>query len=469
MARVVGQIVHRPNRISVIWSQGGASFEPYHLEGVALEALQDVARRARERLATAVASGANDAAVELATHGHQLYRLLFQLDGPTPSAQAAHAWWHDLAQKNAVTSVELATDRPGCVPWNLVYDQAPDAGALGAGPSAPAWQHFWGCRFALGVGRRVNPLRVFPYLDKPTLVVALDPFVENQLPGDLRQQFDQMISERGAEVVRTLDDLADRIRRQGLDILAILSRVERGQILLGDRAGEIRELRQTLAGIEAGNPHPLVLLLGSGDLDTTASWECFLGAATSELSNVIAPEVPGQPATNLRAGLAWLTRFLSAQADVGTALQQTRQQLGVAGLAFSGFCPPYVRVLEEGNAPDPDLPTPMLLDLPPQPYRPLAPFDREDRALFIGREDETVSFARLLDEAGTRGVFLHGAAGVGKTSFLRAGVLPYLEDEALSYLALQRRANQSSRDAAGLAMRLDRRETRARTVPRRVV
>src|SRR5262249_19798609 len=160
---------------SVIWSQGGASFEPYHLEGTALEALYDTARRARERLAAAMASHSDQAAVELAALGHQLYRLLFQLDAATPAAQCAHAWGQDLVKKNAVTSLELTTDRPGCVPWNLVCDQTP-------GGSAP--QHFWGFRFPMSVGRRVNPLRVFPYLDKPTLLVALDPTMENQLSGD---------------------------------------------------------------------------------------------------------------------------------------------------------------------------------------------------------------------------------------------------------------------------------------------
>jgi WD40 repeat protein len=448
VARVVGQIMHRPKRVSVIWSQGGASFEPYHLEGAALDALYNVARKARERLAAAVAANADQAAADLAALGHQLYRLLFQLDAPTPAAQAAHAWLQDLTQKNAVSSLELVSDRPGCVPWNLVHEQPPDGSAS---------QHFWGFRFPLGVGRRVNPLRVFPYLDKPALLVALDSAVENQLPGDLRQELDQLIAQRGAELVRSWDDLIDRLQRQGPDVLVILSRVERGRILLGERAGELRELRQTLGAIESGNPHSLALLLGSGTPDMTASWECFLGAATSELSNVIAPDVPGQSEANLRAGLAWLTRFLTAQADAGTALQQARQQLGVAGLAFSAFCPPYVRVLEEGKEPDPELPTPTLLDLPAEPYRPLAPFDREDRALFIGREDETVRFARLLDETGTHGVFLHGAAGVGKASFVRAGVLPYLEDEAVGYLALRDRSDLSQtvaeRDQPTLSIR----------------
>lgn len=466
MARVVCQIVHRPERVTVLWSEGAASFEPYHLEGPALTRFNDVARQARERLAAAAGSGSPDAAVELATLGHQLCRLLFQFDGPpSPAAHAVHAWWQALRERDGIQSLEMVSDLPGRVPWNLIYEQSPDANALRAGANSPAWRHFWGFKFALGVGRRVSPLRAFPYFDKPALLVALDPSVETQLPADLRQQLDNFVRERGGELVRSLDDLLGRVRQAAPDVLAIVSRIERGEFLLGDRAGQLRELRQALADAETGNPQPIVLLLGSnqdfrglqdfGSL--TGSWECFLASATSELSSVVAPEVPGQPGSNVAAGLAWLAKFLSAEADVGGALQQTRQALGIAGLAYSAFCPPYVRVLAEGMEPDPDLPGPTLYNLPPRPYRGITPFDREDRALFLGREDDTVRFARLLDEPWTRGLFLHGGAGVGKASFLRAGVVPYLEDEALGYLVLRDRSDtaqtQAERDYPTLSVR----------------
>ena len=389
MARVVCQVMHRPSRISVLWSAGAASFEPYHLEGAALEDFYETARLARQRLAAAVAADFSDAAGELATLGHQLYRGLFSLDQTQPAAGAVHGWWQELLAKNAPATLEIVSDRPGCVPWNLVYDQAPDEGALRAGPGSPAWQHFWGFRFALGVGRRVHPHRVFPYFEKPALLVALDPILAGQLPGALRAQLDEL----GGDFVDSLDALTDRLRQQAPDVLAIVSRIERGQIVLGDRSGSVRELRQALADAEAGNPQPLVLLLGSGAPEDAAGWECFLGSATSELSSVLAPEVPCTSAVNVRAGVAWLKSFLSAGADAGAALRQTRQELGLAGLAYNAFCPPYLRVLDEGQEPDAELPSLAPQDLPPQPYRGLAPFDREDRALFLGREDDTVRFA----------------------------------------------------------------------------
>jgi WD40 repeat protein len=444
--------------MTVLWSEGAASFEPYHVEGVALEAFHESAQQARQSLAAALESDFRDAADELATLGDQLYRSLFQLDHASPAAQAVHGWWRELQTKNAVDSLEVLSDRPGSIPWNLVYEPPPDGSAArDVSGSSPAIQPFWGNRFALGVGRRVNPHRVFPFFEKPDLLVALDPASADPLPSDLRQQFDQLVAYAGGNVVNTFDALTERLRRQAPDVLVIFCRLEDGRILLGDGRGCLRQLRQALAETEAGNPQPLVLLLGNGPADAAASWESLLGSATRELSSIVAPEIPGGASTNIRLGMTCLRSFLGAGDDLGSSLRQARQELGLAGLAYSAFCPPYLRVLHEGREPDADLPAPALQELPEQPYRGLAPFDREDRALFVGREDETARFARLLDDAGTRGVLLHGAAGVGKASFLRAGVLPYLEDDGLGYLALRDRSDtartQAERDHPTLALR----------------
>jgi hypothetical protein len=55
------------------------------------------------------------------------------------------------------------------------------------------------------------------------------------------------------------------------------------------------------------------------------------------------------------------------------------------------------------------------------------------RALFVGRDEEILSFAELLDLPETRLLLLHAKSGVGKSSFLLAGVIPYLEEECLGY------------------------------------
>ena len=47
-------------------------------------------------------------------------------------------------------------------------------------------------------------------------------------------------------------------------------------------------------------------------------------------------------------------------------------------------------------------------------------------------------FAATLDEPDTRILILQGESGIGKSSFLRAGVLPYLEEQCVGYRLLRR-------------------------------
>jgi WD40 repeat protein len=58
------------------------------------------------------------------------------------------------------------------------------------------------------------------------------------------------------------------------------------------------------------------------------------------------------------------------------------------------------------------------------PYRGLLPYDQAHAAVFCGRERLTAELAGLL--AGTGIVMVTGASGVGKTSLLRAGLVPAL-------------------------------------------
>jgi hypothetical protein len=78
--------------------------------------------------------------------------------------------------------------------------------------------------------------------------------------------------------------------------------------------------------------------------------------------------------------------------------------------------------------------------LPKHPYRSLMYFDRDDRALFAGRDGDVLRFARILDEAATRRLVLHGESGCGKSSFLRAGAIPFLEDECVGYRSVRDRS-----------------------------
>src|SRR5262245_26723290 len=68
------------------------------------------------------------------------------------------------------------------------------------------------------------------------------------------------------------------------------------------------------------------------------------------------------------------------------------------------------------------------------PYRGLAVFEEQDAALFFGREAAT---AEVLDRmsrclAGAGLLVVSGASGAGKSSLLRAGVLPWIREAGLA-------------------------------------
>src|SRR5262249_9648662 len=147
-------------------------------------------------------------------------------------------------------------------------------------------------------------------------------------------------------------------------------------------------------------------------------------------------------------GLAVLDGFLYQGHSIGELLARLRRKNLPLGLLYGTYCPPNLQVprrTELGTSGPEATPGSQIVDadqpgkplkpppgaseppLPPEPYLPLSTFGPEHRALFAGREEDVVRFASLLGDHVTRMLVLHGESGVGKSSFLRAGVIPYLE------------------------------------------
>jgi WD40 repeat protein len=63
-----------------------------------------------------------------------------------------------------------------------------------------------------------------------------------------------------------------------------------------------------------------------------------------------------------------------------------------------------------------------------RPFPGLRPFDFEDRDFFFGREDQIYSLYRLLEHS--RFIAVVGSSGSGKSSLVRAGLLPVIEEES---------------------------------------
>ena len=93
--------------------------------------------------------------------------------------------------------------------------------------------------------------------------------------------------------------------------------------------------------------------------------------------------------------------------------------------------------------------TTVAADWPNEPYKGLVYYGVEDRLLFSGRDRDVETCIHFLAASETRILLLHGTTGCGKSSFLRAGLIPGIEENAFGYLFL--------RDSAGAPLHPQRR------------
>ncbi len=83
--------------------------------------------------------------------------------------------------------------------------------------------------------------------------------------------------------------------------------------------------------------------------------------------------------------------------------------------------------------------------------RGLDPFGEAERDVWHGRESERDEIAKLVTADGFRAGLLFGEPGVGKTSLVRAGLIPYLRDHGIVALACEDLTQPAASFAAGLS------------------
>jgi hypothetical protein len=82
---------------------------------------------------------------------------------------------------------------------------------------------------------------------------------------------------------------------------------------------------------------------------------------------------------------------------------------------------------------------------PTEPYKGLSFFGEPDAPLFTQRDEDVEDCATRLDDFATRVLLLHGLSGTGKSSFLRAGLVPRLQeppDHGCKFFFLQDRSGE---------------------------
>ena len=85
------------------------------------------------------------------------------------------------------------------------------------------------------------------------------------------------------------------------------------------------------------------------------------------------------------------------------------------------------------------------------PLRGLDPFGEAERDVWQGRESERDDVAKLVTADGFRAGLLFGEPGVGKTSLVRAGLIPYLRDHGIVALACEDLTQPAQSFAHGLS------------------
>jgi WD40 repeat protein len=402
VARIVCQVLHRAERITFIWSEGSTAFAPYHLRGPKAEEFRRLAAEARERLS-------NQA--ELLQAGEQLFRAIFPED---PAAQDIQGWLADLHGKNAVESLEVLSDLGGA-PWNVVCERG----------------GYWGQRYNLALGGRTNPWRQIPFLHKPEILLVADPGLLSALPEGEKNRLAEFAQSKALQIVDSRTGVETAIQAQPPEFIYLFCRSHANGFPLGQEVLSPSDLGGLLKS--AGQPMVFINVCRGSDEVRLGKPDLLEMLENLGINGLVASEQPAPPAEGNAVGIDCLSHFLYSGETLGAALRGARGQAGTVGLFYSAFCPAHLRVVWDEEPPE----TSEVLKtlevsgpLPDQPYRPLAPYDREERALFSGRDEDVATFTARLDRADTPLLILHGSTGVGKSSFLHAGVVPFLEDVA---------------------------------------
>ena len=493
MSEIVCQVGNRAHQVEFIWSSRGGYFKPYVVAGTQLTELRQAAGQTRKALEELVFTlnevGSGPAPWEpsfrLVEAGSQLYNKL--LPGGDETALKVRCWLEDLRKQSDSIGLEIVVEEgsgdPGAflsVPWNLVYDEYPEDHELDfqAGEEKERWRPFWAIRYNLTTGRRVEPWKRLPVWSDPRVIVVIDPTVYKSLPEEQRRHLDEFLAKERLTRVGSLKELKVALRAGYPRLLYWLGHATPEYLRLGDteeiHPSDLRNLLSSYAGRE--RPEGMLAFLNACQTAEAGSGGSFLDVLHSfGFTGAIATERQTIDTFANEFGLAFLRGFLREGRPLGELLHSLRLERRLWACSTAAHCPPEIRVrIGKGTAVVP-APLPiresgpvagdvlgvatMLADgrgaatadrtwatlmpaaappLPDEPYRSLAFYDEQDRALFTGRDADVVRFAATLDLPDTRILILHGESGTGKSSFLRAGVIPYLEEECVGYRFFRR-------------------------------
>src|SRR5689334_21318944 len=81
---------------------------------------------------------------------------------------------------------------------------------------------------------------------------------------------------------------------------------------------------------------------------------------------------------------------------------------------------------------------------PARPYKGLAPYLEDDSELLAGRTRDVALCSKILGDSRTSILALHGPTAAGKSSFLRAGLIPSLKGLGPKYELVEANSSTNS-------------------------
>jgi Tetratricopeptide repeat/AAA ATPase domain/Bacterial tandem repeat domain 1 len=488
MSEIVCQVGNKADQVEFIWSKDGGFFQPYVVKGPLLTELRKAADQTRVALEVLVnvlnikQAGAEipwEPSFNLAEAGSRLFNCLLPDEDPT--AKRVFNWLEEERKQSGLIGLEIVAEERSedpkaflSVPWNLVYDKPPTGAAFQNARDTERWRPFWSVRYNLTSGRRVDPLKRVPLWRDPRVIVVIDPTVKKSLRDDQTQRLDSFLKELGLTSVDSMDTLKEAMAAGYPRLLYWLGHATPEYLKLGKEVIKPADLRNLLANLRVRErPEGMLAFLNACQTAEAGSGGSFLDVLDKfGFTGVIATERQTIDNFANEFGLDFLEGFLRKGKPLGELLHGLRLKSAPMGLIYGAHCPPEIRVVssnataavpkplriresgpvagvalgelatrgrrkrrgDRGMQRKPSAtPSLAVLDLPGEPYRSLYFYDEKDRALFTGRDADVVRFAATLDLPDTRIMILHGESGIGKSSFLRAGVIPYLEGQCFGY------------------------------------
>lgn len=320
----------------------------------------------------------------------------------------------------------------GMVPWEVLY--------------APGWQRFLAMWQSLSVVRYVEamypkpairvkpPLRILAVTSSPRDVVQLDVEQEWQrlheavarLPG-------QVVLERLPRA--TLVALTDRMRLGNVHLLhfvghgLVVDTSGYGALLFEDESGHAAVVDAPLLAEQLRDTGVRLIFLNACEGAASGFDDPFASVAQTLVRAGIPLVISMQFPVSDRAGVTLAHTFYKALAEnypADAALTEARREVYRGDSQAEWATPVLFSRLADNSLFDLTETSTTLLPDVPSPYRGLGVFEEVHTTNYFGREAMLKKLLARLAE--TRFVALVGPSGSGKSSLLRAGLLPALKE-----------------------------------------